>query len=150
MSQSLTKIYIHTTFSTKGRIHLLNEQISLELYSYIGSICNSLECYAVKIGGTSNHIHILNLLSKKITLIKFIEEIKKSSSKWLKTKDEKLHNFYWQNGYGSFSVNPLEIDVVIRYIDNQREHHKKHTFEEEFLAFLKKYNVEYDERFVWD
>lgn len=150
MSHSLNKIYIHTTFSTKGRVHLLNEQISTELYSYIGGICNALECYPVKIGGTSNHIHCLNLLSKKITLIKFIEEIKKSSSKWIKTKDDKLRNFYWQYGYGSFSVNPSEIDIVVDYIDNQREHHKKHTFEEEFLAFLRKYNVEFEEKYIWD
>jgi len=94
MSQSLNKIYIHTSFSTKGRVNLLNKNISKELYSYIGDICNSLECYPFKIGVTDNLIHINNLLSKKITLIKFIEKIKKNSSKWIKTKEYELRNFY--------------------------------------------------------
>jgi REP element-mobilizing transposase RayT len=90
------------------------------------------------------------MLSKKIALMKLLEEIKSHSSKWMKTKGAMLKSFYWQNGYGAFSVNPSEIDTVIRYIENQKNHHKKKTFQDEFRAFLRKYKVEYDERYVWD
>ena len=82
--------------------------------------------------------------------MKLLEEIKKESSKWIKTKGLKYSNFYWQDGYGIFSVNPAEIDVVVSYISYQEEHHKKQTFQDEFRAFLKKYKVDYDERYVWD
>ena len=82
--------------------------------------------------------------------MQLLEEIKKQSSKWIKTKGDAYANFYWQDGYGIFSVNPSEIDIVVKYIDNQPEHHKKMTFQDEFRAFLKKNKVEYDERYVWD
>jgi REP element-mobilizing transposase RayT len=82
--------------------------------------------------------------------MKLLEEVKSHSSKWIKTKGDQYKNFYWQRGYGSFSVNPAEIDIVVRYIENQAEHHKKKTFQEEYVAFLKKYNAEYDERYLWD
>jgi len=90
------------------------------------------------------------MLSKKIALMKLLEELKSHSSKWIKTKGDKYKSFYWQDGYGAFSVKPSEVDVVINYIANQKEHHKKKTFQNEYLAFLKKYGVEYDERYVWD
>jgi putative transposase len=90
------------------------------------------------------------MLSKKIALMKLLEEVKSHSSKWIKTKGDDFKNFYWQDGYGAFSVNPSEIDVVINYISNQKEHHAKITFQDEYRAFLKKYQVEYDERYVWD
>lgn len=150
MGQSLVKNYIHIIFSTKLRAPLILESIENELYSYIGGICKQLECYPVKIGGYIDHIHILCMLSKKIPLMKLLEEIKAHSSKWIKTKDDTLKKFYWQNGYGAFSVNPYEVDKVIAYIENQKEHHRKKTFQDEYRAFLKKYNVEFDEKYVWD
>lgn len=150
MGQSLVKNYIHITFSTKNRTPLIYPPVQRELYSYIGAICREMDCLPIKIGGYSDHIHILCMLSKKIALMKLLEEVKSHSSKWLKTKDITLKNFYWQNGYGAFSVNPSEIDKVIAYIENQKEHHKKKTFQDEYRAFLKKYKVEYDERYVWD
>jgi putative transposase len=109
-----------------------------------------LECYPVKIGGHPDHIHILCLLSKKIALVKFLQELKTNSSKWIKTKHPSFSNFHWQDGYGTFSVNPTQTDVVTKYINDQQEHHKTVTFQDEYRAFLKKYNVEYDERYVWD
>jgi REP element-mobilizing transposase RayT len=150
MGQSLVKNYIHIIFSTKLRAPLILESIENELYSYIGGICKQLECYPVKIGGYIDHIHILCMLSKKSPLMKLLEEIKAHSSKWIKTKDDTLKKFYWQNGYGAFSVNPYEVDKVIAYIENQKEHHRKKTFQDEYRAFLKKYNVEFDEKYVWD
>ena len=82
--------------------------------------------------------------------MKLLEEVKKESSKWIKTKGEQYENFYWQDGYGIFSVNPYELEKVVNYIDNQKENHKNWTFQSELVAFLKKYNVEYDERYLWD
>jgi len=150
MGQSLVKNYIHIVFSTKNRVPLIHQPCEDELYRYLGGICKNMECHPIKIGGYTDHIHILCMLSKKVALIKLVEEVKSHSSKWMKTKDKSLENFYWQDGYGAFSVNPSEIDEVITYIANQQEHHKKVTFEDEYRAFLKKYKVEYDERYVWE
>jgi putative transposase len=150
MPQSIAYNYSHITFSTKNRYPFIDEAIEEELFNYIGGICKNLDFKPVKIGGYRDHVHILCVLSRKVTLMKLIEEIKSHSSKWIKTKGEKYHNFYWQRGYGSFSVNPAEIDVVVRYIKNQAEHHKKKAFKEEYVGFLKKYKVEYDERYLWD
>ena len=150
MGQSLVKQYSHIVFSTKHRQPLIKEPIARELYKYIGGICNNMECYPVKIGGYIDHIHILCMLSKKVTIMKLLEEIKSHSSKWIKTKGVHLKNFYWQGGYGAFSVSPSAVTEVMRYIENQNEHHHKVTFQEEYRAFLKEYEIQYDERYVWD
>jgi putative transposase len=150
MGQSLVKNYLHIIYSTKHRQPFIHEQVQPELYSYFGGICNKLECYPVKIGGHLDHVHILCLLSKKIALMKFIEELKSHSSKWIKTKGVDLQNFYWQDGYGAFSVYPDEIDIVASYIENQKEHHSKKTFQDEYREVLKRFKVDYDERYVWD
>jgi REP element-mobilizing transposase RayT len=150
MGQSLVKNYMHIIFSTKYREPFIQEPVEAELHAYLGGICKNLECHPIKIGGYTDHIHILCMLSKKITLMKLLEDVKSPSSKWMKTKGSDYENFYWQNGYGAFSVNPAEVDTVINYIANQKEHHKTKTFQDEYRAFLKKYHVEYDERYVWD
>ncbi len=150
MGQSLVKNYIHIVFSTKHRQPLIQEAFQSELYAYLGSICNNHECHSLKIGGYTDHVHILCMLSKKMALMNLLENLKSHSSKWIKAKDETLKNFYWQDGYGAFSVNPAEVDVVAGYIANQKEHHRTKTFQEEYRAFLKKYLVDYDERYVWD
>lgn len=150
MGQSLNKIYVHLVFSTKYRKPLITDLIKEELFSYLGGICKNLECNPIQVGGYQDHVHILCLLSKKIPLMKLMEEVKSHSSKWIKTKGAEFENFYWQNGYGAFSVNPTELEIVKDYILRQEEHHKRKTFQEEFLAFLKKYNVEYDDKYVWD
>ena len=150
MGQSLVKNYIHIIFSTKHRISLIQPPIEEQLHSYLGGICNKLECNVLKIGGYSDHIHILCMLSKKIALMKLIEELKVHSSKWIKTKGDSYIDFYWQDGYGAFSVNPTEINTIMAYINNQHEHHTKNSFQDEYRGFLKKYMVEYDEKYVWD
>ena len=150
MPQSLVQIYVHIIFTTKHRQMLITEEIEHEVHSYLGGICKRLECQPIIVGGYNDHVHILCMLSKKITLIKLLEEVKSHSSKWVKTLDESLQNFYWQDGYGAFSVNPSEIGVVTRYITNQRVHHLSRSYQEEYRRFLKKYGVEYDERYVWD
>ena len=150
MAQSLSKVCVHIVFSTKHRQNLIDDHIKTPLFEYLGGICRGLDCNPVQVGGYQNHVHILCLLSRKITQMKLLEELKKRSSKWINTKGAAYSNFYWQDGYGIFSVNPSEIDRVINYIKNQEEHHQKRSFQDEFRAFLKKYNVEYDERYVWD
>lgn len=137
-------------FSTKHRQELILPPFEDELHAYLGGICKKLESPPIIVGGYTDHIHILCSLSKKIALMKFMEELKSNSSKWYKTKDKSLENFYWQDGYGAFSVNPWDIEKVIKYIANQKEHHSNKTFQEEYWAILKKYEMEYDERYVWD
>jgi len=150
MPQSLSLVYTHIIFSTKNRVKLIDETIQNRVFEYLGGICKGLECNPVQVGGYLDHVHILCTLSRKIAQAKLLEEIKKEASKWIKTIDSKYQNFYWQNGYGIFSVNPTKVDKVVDYIRNQEEHHKIRTFQDEYRAFLKKYNVEYDERYVWD
>lgn len=150
MAQSLSKVYVHITFSTKNRQSLIDDNIKPLLFEYLGGICKGLECNPLRVGGYFDHVHIICLLSRKVAQMKLLEELKKQSSKWIKTKGQVYSNFYWQDGYGIFSVNPSETDVVVNYIINQMEHHKKVSFQDEFKAFLKKYKVEYDEKYVWD
>ena len=150
MGQSLVQNYVHIVFSTKYRQPLIYEEIENDLYSYLGGICKGLECNPIKVGGSIDHVHILCMLSKKIALMKLLEDLKSHSSRWIKTKSEKCRNFYWQDGYGAFSVYPADIDVVIRYIINQKNHHRKQTFQNEYRRILKENNVSYDERYVWD
>jgi REP element-mobilizing transposase RayT len=149
MSQSLSKVYVHIVFSTKKRYPFIDENIKEELWAYIGGLCKALECNPIRVGGYYDHVHICCLLSRKITQMKLLEEIKKESSRWIKTKGQRYEKFYWQDGYGIFSVNPSEIGRVVKYIDNQLEHHKKRDFQKELVAFLDKYGIEYDERYLW-
>ena len=150
MPQSLSNVYVHITFSTKNHYPFIDTTIKDRLWDYLGGICKSLECYPIQVGGHNDHVHILCLLSRKISQAKLIEEIKKSSSKWIKTITPRYSKFYWQDGYGIFSVNPSEIGVVVKYIKNQEEHHRKQTFKEELIAFLRKYRMDYDERYLFD
>ena len=147
MPQSLIRNYIHITFSTKHRQNLIEKNFEDALYQYMAGICKNLACQPIKIGGYLNHVHILCNLSQKIALMKLLEEVKSHSSLWIKKESP---NFYWQNGYGAFSVNPKDVDRVISYIENQRKHHQKKTFEEEYRMFLKRYKIDFDERYVWD
>jgi REP element-mobilizing transposase RayT len=129
---------------------LIDNDIKSTLFEYLGGICKGLECNPIKVGGHHDHVHVLCLLSKKISQVKLLEELKKQSSKWIKTKGQQYIDFYWQDGYGIFSVNPSEIEIVLQYIENQEEHHNKKTFQDEFRAFLNKYKIEFNERYIWD
>ena len=150
MGQSLVKNYIHIVFSTKLRKPFIDEKIENELFAYLGGVCNKLDCTVLKVGGYLNHVHILCMLSKNITLSKLLQDLKSNSSKWIKTKGENYQNFFCQDGYGAFSVNPSEVEIVVNYIANQKEHHSKKEYKNEYRYFLNKYKVAYDERFVWD
>ena len=150
MSQSLTKLFLHIVFSTKNRVSCLEDSISVELYKYFGGILNNLECTPVKIGGYYDHIHILCCLSKKITVIKLLEEIKKSSSKWIKTKGMEYSKFHWQDGYGAFTVSPSQVNNITKYIEYQHDHHENKVFRDEFIELLVENETDYDERYFLD
>jgi len=129
---------------------MIHEEIEKELFAYTVKIIQEMDSKCLVLNGTMNHVHLLISLSKSSTLSKLVELIKKRSSKWIKTKGVKFQNFYWQNGYGAFSIGESNVENLIKYINNQKEHHKKRTFREEFIEFLKKYNIEYDERYIWE
>ena len=150
MGQSLVKNYMHIVFSTKHREPFIHSPVEKELHNYLGGMCKIYDCQPFIVGGYTDHIHILCMLSKKIALMKLVEEVKSHSSKWVKTMGNEYSNFYWQDGYGGFSVSPFQVDKVIDYIANQKEHHREKTFQDEYRSILKKYKVEYDERYVWD
>jgi REP element-mobilizing transposase RayT len=102
------------------------------------------------VGGVADHVHLAVRLSRTVTVAGLVEELKTSSSKWLKTQSPELMTFAWQRGYGAFSVGPADLNAVIAYIDGQEEHHRTRTFQEEYRAFLTKYRIEFDERYAWD
>jgi putative transposase len=150
MGQSLVKNYLHIVFSTKHRKPLIDTNIESELHSYIGGICNNMGCPVIKVGGYTDHIHILCKLSSTVTVSKLMEVVKANSSKWIKTRSPDYYNFYWQDGYAAFSVNPKDLDIVSDYIARQHERHRKKSFQEELLIFLKKYKIEYREPYIWE
>ncbi|MCP4104595.1 MAG: IS200/IS605 family transposase [Desulfobacteraceae bacterium] len=150
MPQSLSNILIHIVFSTKNRMNFISPEIENELNAYLATICRSFDCPAVIIGGTENHVHILCRLSRTTAVCSLIEKIKTGSSKWIKTKGSEFSKFSWQNGYGAFSIGASNIPALKEYIKNQKKHHKHKTFKDEYQAILEKYQIEYDERYVWD
>jgi REP element-mobilizing transposase RayT len=149
MPQSLSKVLVHLIFSTKQRRPLIRAEIHSDLCGYITGILKNLHSPSLQTGGTADHLHILLSLSRTISLAKLVEEVKKSSSKWMK-QEGGVPEFSWQAGYGAFSVGESQAETVIRYIRNQEEHHRKMTFQEEFRRFLARYRVSYDEHYVWD
>ncbi|MBL4561677.1 MAG: transposase [Labilibaculum sp.] len=149
MSQSLSKLYVHIIYHTKYSSVLIRNEEKQKLYAYIGSVLKSNESIPIVINGTNDHLHILCIMSKNIALAKLVEEIKRHSSRWIKTLDEYYNEFAWQGGYGGFSVSPSIHDKTKRYIENQEEHHKRKTFQEEYLMFLREYGVEYNEKYLW-
>ncbi|MCI0693383.1 IS200/IS605 family transposase [candidate division KSB1 bacterium] len=150
MPQSLASILVHVVFSTKHRQPLIKPEIEDELFAYMSSIWRTHESPVLAINGAEDHVHTLVSLSRKVALSEVLEEVKKSSSKWIKTKGPECKNFYWQNGFGAFSIGQSGVEALKKYITIQKEHHTKQTFQDEFRAFLKLYNIEYDERYVWD
>jgi len=150
MGQSLVRNIVHITFSTKHRQPFIHERIEQRLYAYLAKICNNLECPAIEVSGYFDHVHILCKLSKKISLMKLLQVVKANSSGWMKEADSSLKDFYWQDGYGAFSVNPTEIDKVAKYIANQKFHHSKISYEEELKRLLRENGIEYDNRYLWD
>jgi REP element-mobilizing transposase RayT len=151
MSQSLAQIYLHIVFSTKDRRPFLqNAAIRDEIHRYLGGTCNNLLCPVLRVGGVADRVHILCRLGREISTAYLVKELKRESSKWIKTRARDLVDFYWQNGYGAFSVSPGHVERVREYIIRQEEHHQATTFQDEFRRLLTKYGLDWDERYVWD
>lgn len=150
VAQSLANILIHIIFGTKMRQPLIHPEIAEELYSYMAAIARAHESHVHEIGGIEDHVHLLVSLPRTLPLSKLIEELKKGSSKWLKTKGSLYVDFAWQNGYGAFSIGQSAYDDLRKYIQTQKDHHKNFSFENEFRAFLNKYRISYDEKYVFD
>ncbi len=151
MAQSLAKILLHTVFSTKDRRPFLREPaLRAEMHSYLGGILTHLDCQPVLVGGIEDHVHLLASLSRTCQVAEMVKELKRGSSLWIKERCPALADFAWQNGYGVFSVGFSQIESVKQYITDQDQHHRKHTFQDEFRRLLQRYQVAYDERYVWD
>ena len=150
MPQSFCQLYAHIVFSTKNHEPYLSESIRPKVHAYMAGILNDLGCSEILIGGFVDHVHGLCLLNKVEAPAKIIQVLKQDSSKYMKTIDERLHTFSWQRGYGMFSVSPTHLASVRSYIADQVEHHRVKSFQEEYREFLKRYDVPFDERYVWD
>ena len=150
MPQSLARILVYLIFSTKNRAPFLRDDVRPELHKYVSGILKALDSPAISIASMPDQVHVLFALSKNEPLIRIVEEVKKQSSKWVKTKGSAYAGFAWQSGYGAFSVSPSRSHEVEAYLDNQQEHHRVRTFQEEFREFLNRHNVPYDEKHVWD
>ncbi len=146
MSHAFTKSHVHVVFSTKGRRKLISEGVQPQLWSYMAGICRNQKMVSVAVGGIEDHVHLLFHLPPTLTLSKAISLIKANSSKWM---NEHGRGFGWQEGYGAFNVSASNVDSVAEYIRNQREHHAKISFEDEFLALLKKHGIDFDSKYVF-
>ncbi|MEX1027657.1 MAG: IS200/IS605 family transposase [Candidatus Paceibacterota bacterium] len=151
MSQSLTQIYVHLVFSTKHRELLLKDKnLREQMHAYLAGGCKNLDSASLIVGGVEDHVHILFRQSKNHALKTVVGELKRESSKWIKTQSPRLSTFYWQKGYGAFSISPSHISALKQYIANQEEHHRKETFQDEFRRLCAEHGLEIDERYVWE
>jgi REP element-mobilizing transposase RayT len=151
MAQSLSRLWTHLIFSTKDRFPFLTDKVSRrDMHAYLATMLRKYDCETLIVGGVEDHTHSLFALSRILPIAKVVKEMKRTSSGWVKGTSPKLLDFRWQAGYGAFSVSQSNLKSVIEYIENQEEHHKRVTFQDEYRAFLRAYNVEYDERYVWD
>lgn len=150
MPQSLARLHIHLVFSTKNRERIITDDVRSPLHAYMATVLQNLACAPVLINSVEDHAHLLFDLARTISISQAVEDVKKSSSKWIKTQGPEFAGFAWQAGYGAFAVSESNVETVRAYIANQREHHRTKTFQEEYRAFLERHSVAFDERYVWD
>lgn len=150
MANTYSQIYIQLVFAVKGRQHLIHKNWKNELYKYICGIASNNQQKIYAINGVSDHIHILISMKPVCSLSELVKEIKASSSKWINEKGFIKGKFQWQEGYGAFSYSRSHVDRVVRYIENQETHHAKQTFKQEYLEMLKRFEIVYDERYLFD
>ena len=150
MANTFTQIYIHVVFSVKQRASLIQQQWREELHKYIAGIIQNKDHKLLAINTTPDHIHIFIGMKPDTSLSELVRDLKANSSKWINEKKFLKTKFQWQEGYGAFSSSHSQLDEVIHYIQEQQEHHKKRTFKEEYVSLLKKYDVPYDSKYVFD
>jgi REP element-mobilizing transposase RayT len=149
MPQSLAKVYLHVVFSTKNREPHLADEWREELFCVLGGATNHLGCHSLIVGGVADHVHLLFQLGRTITIADAVSKIKSTSSLWV-GQTRGVAGFHWQAGYGAFSVSQSNVEAVRAYIRRQPEHHQKQSFQDELRAWLRRYEIEWDERYVWD
>ena len=150
MAQSLSKVVLHIIFSTKDRESWLDSDVRPRMHAYLATVCRDLGAELMRVGGVADHVHIVTTLPRTLSQAQMIERIKKVSSKWIKTLDARYRGFFWQRGYGAFSVSPSQLNAVFQYVDAQQEHHHTRSFQEEYRELLRRHGIDFDERYVWD
>lgn len=150
MPQSFACIHTHIVFSTKNRQRFLTPNVAERLYPYLGGILRNRKCQSIRIGGIEDHVHLLVRQARDISTSEMVGELKSISSGWIHDEFPHLKDFYWQQGYAAFSVSLSGIDAVAAYIENQAEHHRVKSFQEELREFLGKHGIDFDERYMWD
>ena len=150
MPSSYTNLLYHLVFSTKERRPLITPELSADLYPYLGGIVRQEGGMLLEVGGMPDHVHLVARFRADLAVADMMRVIKANSSKWVNERAGRTEQFAWQTGYGAFTISGSQLEVVRRYVQRQEEHHRKHTFQEEFVAFLKKHGIAYDERYLWD
>jgi REP element-mobilizing transposase RayT len=150
MPQSLARLHVHLVFSTKDRRPLITDPVRADLHGYMFTVLKNLGCTPVLINSMPDHVHILFELSRTVSVSRVVEDVKKSSSKWIKTQGQEFASFGWQRGYGAFTVSESNVPTVRDYIARQQEHHQRRSFQEEYRAFLERHGLSFDEQHVWD
>ena len=153
MPQSLSQIHVHLVFSTRNRVSFLqNDDIRTETHKYLGGVSNQHDCPVIRVGGATDHVHVIAMLGRETTQAGWVRDLKRASSIWVKErfKGMGVDDFAWQNGYGCFAVCHDRLDKVIQYVETQMEHHARKGFQDEYRAILTKLGIMWDERYVWD
>ena len=150
MPQSLARLHIHLVFSTKNRERLITDAVRDSLHRYMATVLQNFGCPPVLINSVADHVHILFELGRTVAVSDAVEEVKKTSSKWIKTQGDEFAAFAWQAGYGAFAVSESNVPAVRDYVAGQAEHHRRKSFQEEYRAFLERHGIAFDERYVWD
>jgi REP element-mobilizing transposase RayT len=149
MPQSLSQVILHIVFSTKDRRPWLDPAIQPRMHAYLATVCRDCDCQAYRVGGAADHVHIAARLARTVSQAELLEKIKKTSSAWIKSQGEQYAGFFWQGGYGDFSIGWSQLEDLVDYIDGQEQHHRAQSFQEEYRNLLRKYHVEFDEEHVW-
>lgn len=150
MSQSLSLVIVHLVFGTKDGASCIKPTMRSHLHDYLATVVLAADCECYRVGGATDHVHLAVRLSRSVTIDGLVKELKRSSSLWVKTQYPTLPKFSWQRGYGCFSLSVENLSAVNEYIDGQEAHHRTHSFQEEYLTFLRQHGIAFDERYVWE
>ncbi len=151
MPQSLSAVFVHLVWSTKDRKPWLRDPtVRTRLHAYLGGVSREMQCPPVIVGGVDDHVHVLGQLGREVSIAGWVKELKRVSSIWMKDVDTEFKGFYWQGGYGAFSVSQSNLARVEKYIVDQETHHAKFSFQDELRTLFRKHGIEWDERYVWD
>ena len=150
MPQSLARVVVHIVFSTKNREPWLDDELRPRVFAYLAEVGRDHECEVYRVGGMPDHVHLAVQLGRTISVANLVKVVKQTSSVWIKREGRNHGGFAWQAGYGAFSVGVSQLPALVEYIDKQEEHHRAKGFQEEYRGFLKRYGLDYDERYVWD